>query len=301
MSFNASKLRQKLANTQFGYKKAYGKGFSNSDFPFIRPKQLPDGHHRIRFLPPVPGKNDNEAFYLSCTHQVPQQIGESEDNIARTFCLMVDGLDCAICDLLEAMQEEFPSLDQTTQDCLSKASPYKILQIPCVIGFHKDPAWREPADNKQRARKDREYAPIIPVPDGKLKGAVFTIDSPRLMDETLALIESDEFLNHERAGRYLLLKKSGSQYDIKIDPSRADRCPLEEIEFWDGEKYPDFQRMAKNIHKWGYAEQIERMQKSYWWKGLSDYDIQLGAPPPPDNLLPAGALLSGSNLPHLPY
>ena len=267
MSFDSAKFKS-FDRSRFDYNKSYTNKNSGNDYPFIEPKELPDGRHSFRFVPGFPGRC-SAGFRRIIMHRVPRVLGETKP--ANVFCLRAEGEDDAMCDVLEALAEYKSTLSQQTQAALDEMRMREQLLFPILIDVMKDPNWVKPADKTDFDR------PVIKTPDGKRRGAILSMrDLGKLPDKIGSLFEQDPSLNSQYAGRELYLVKTGHKYDVEVRLDLGDRTAVREDEMvWLTEaKYPRIDSMfSKTYLKWTYAEAFDQLQKSFWWGGVAHLGI----------------------------
>lgn len=267
MSFNSDKFK-KFDKSQFDYNKSFTNKNSGNDFPFIEPKEMPEGKHSLRFLPGFPGRC-SDGFRRVIAHRVPRVIGEKP--VANVFCDRAEGGDCAMCDVLEGLAEYKSTLSQQTQAALDEMRMREQLLFPVLMDLMKDPNWVKPENKTDFDR------PVIKVPEGKRKGVILSMrDLGALPDKIGDFFTQDPSLNSQYAGRELYLVKTGHKYDVEVRLDLGDRSAVREDEMvWLTEaKYPRIDSMfSKTYLKWTYAEAFDQLQKSFWWGGVAHLGI----------------------------
>ena len=277
MGLNPSRLQPDRTKTQ--YRKAYTKGgVGNSDFPFVQPRDLPDGEYHIRFLPEFPGRC-SDGYRRVWTHTLFDKIETTKKDAPYFYCLTLEGQDCCACDLLNALQEHIGGLNETAQTALSELSIFEQFLIPCVID----------ATHVRPPTEADKWPPFKKTEDGKRFGAIFQLKNlKRLDDEIAALLAADPFVNDLHQGRELIFSRSSHIYNLRINPAQADRCPLPESErIWmDQMKYPNIDAMFKKALKLQYAEQWDRIRSAFWWQYVAHLKIDLADETVADDIAP---------------
>lgn len=227
--------------------RVYGK--RERTFLFLRPKNLSNGEHIIRFLPPMPQKCPMGVVRVA-THKVPLSIGGEPCTVE---CIQTGEQPCAICEVLVACKDVFRGLNTAAREALQTLAPWRRAVFPIAIY-----AWPSNPDDRQSpwVRGKEEH------------GAIFEVSAESLIRDIFNLfVATNGKLSSEDKGFYLKLHKNVNSYKIDLINKVT---PLQNKELITTNNYPNITKLYLESDKFPikrltFEQQIELMREDCWW------------------------------------
>lgn len=247
MSFDANEFRNMfLGGGDADLNKVYGK--RDRMFKFLKPKNLANGEHILRFLPAMPVKCPMNAVRVA-THKVPTTIG----NTITVECIQTGDEPCAICEVLVACKDVFRTLTPAVREALQTLSPWRRAIFPVAI-------YAQPKDSNDRqsewVRTKDEH------------GAIFEVSAESLIRDIFNLfVATNGKLSNEQKGFYLKLHKNVNSY--KLDLINKP-CALQNMALIDEKNYPHITKLYLESEKFPlnrltFDQQVLLLQQDCWW------------------------------------
>lgn len=248
MSFDANEFRNMfLGGGNPDINKVYGK--RDRTFLFLKPKNLANGEHVMRFLPAMPVKCPMGAVRVA-THKVPTNLG---GEFLSVECIQTSEQPCAICEVLVACKDVFRTLTPAAREALQTLSPWRRAIFPVAIY-----AWPRDTNDRQSewVRTKEEH------------GAIFEVSAESLVRDIFNLfVATNGKLNSETKGYYLKLHKNVNSY--KLDMINKP-VPLQNQELISESNYPNITKLYLESEKFPiqrltFDQQVQLMQQDCWW------------------------------------
>lgn len=260
--FNPDRIRRDL---EFGKQyDQHKKGTGDFGFPWLRPKDLPDGTFPFRLMPPHPSLNP-EGYVLINTHTIQTVRGGSYET--KLQVLAPDAVDDPTTasnyimqvlggiDQLELWEKVSPELRAAIDDLI----PWKRFWFPVAMNVNCTETKVEGKKQPKRTYVENKGA--------KPLGRIFEIGAPKLLERLAELIGQYPTLAHFEMGRKLVFKKVGTQYSLDVD----DPTPIdpEAKKLIDGNGYPKLLELRKKFYFKSHPEIVAAVGDS-WWKPYLD-------------------------------
>lgn len=272
--FNMEAIAQQRALMEQKQYSNFGQGGGgNRSFGRIGTGALKPGNYRIRFLPPMLGKNPAGAYFVS-THKIEHDASQATDDtiVLSAECIPSEAEQCwLITQMLDLIDKYgvYEKLDsKALKRVIDKLKPWRRWWFPILLLAREVPA-----------AKEGERSHYEPIPSGtpgaqwldrvlevnaniKLPGKIF-----ELWD---AYQKAGRHLAHPELGNDCILVVEKNKHEIKvIDPPCAIDPAMQKFI---ADEYPDLPDRARH---WNFKEppEIISMCQNAWW---APYFEQIG-------------------------
>jgi hypothetical protein len=252
---SASLDDQRISN----FKKTYG-GLGSGDFKYkpIYWSALSDGAYKVRLAPKHPSKCP-QGFVRLATHRIEHRVGEKWAEIICTYKPGVEGAECYVCDIMEAVQDELSTFSKDVQAALMQMNPRQLFLFPSLITAKPDPKF-VPTDA-------RKYAPWVP-DDQARQGAILQLEGKRVLAALFDVLKEYPDANDVDEGYWLQITKMGKETPIVRAARAASELTPSEAELMSDKDYPVLHPIPKFMSK-SLRELDYNGQKSFiagcWW------------------------------------
>lgn len=262
--FNLKGMSASLDDSRIaGFKRTYG-GLGGGDFKFkpIYWSALTDGAYKVRLAPKHPSKCPQGLVRIA-THRVETRVGEKWTEVLCTYKTGVEGADCYVCDIMEAVQDELGSFSKDVQAALMQMNPRALFIFPGIITAKPDPTF-VPSDT-------RRYAPWVP-DDQARQGAILQLEGKRVLTALFDVLKEYPDANDCDEGYWLQITKMGKETPI-IRASRAASCLTpSEAELFADKDYPSLypvpKFMSKTVRDLDYNATKAFISECWWAKDV---------------------------------
>lgn len=257
-SMNASMSDARMEN----FKKNYGGGGGDFKFVPIYWSAMSDGAYKVRLGPKSPSRNPQGAVRIA-THKVELRLAEKPQEVTCLYKPGVEGADCYVCDLLEAVQEELSSFSKDVVHALEEAAPRVLWLFPAIITAKRDPSFT-PSEGKK-------HAPWVPDENAR-QGAILQLEGKRVLTALFDILREYPDANDLDEGYWLTITKMGKETPMIRAARNASELNAAERDLFGDKDYPSLypipKFMSKSLRDLDYEGQKTLVSQSWWAKDV---------------------------------